>query len=122
MHTAGPGALVDYLVGVRPEEHKFNRGERAALGYRVQPRWTRLHHKVCSLAIFGCYLRLTPRFRNFSYEDVHIEGTQRIAEAVAKYDVDRFIHVSSYNADVNSPSKFFATKVGTSISSRHQQF
>ncbi len=33
--------------------------------------------------------------RNFSLEDVHIEGAERIAEAVAKYDVDRFIHVSS---------------------------
>ena len=42
--------------------------------------------------------------------DVHIEGTERIAEAVAKYDVDRFIHVSSHNADPKSPSEFFATK------------
>lgn len=29
---------------------------------------------------------------------------------MAKYDVDRFIHVSSYNADPNSPASFFATK------------
>lgn len=43
-------------------------------------------------------------------EDVHVEGTARIAEAVAKYDVDRFIHVSSYNADPNSPATFFETK------------
>lgn len=43
-------------------------------------------------------------------EDVHIDGTARIAEAVAKYDVDRFIHLSSYNADPNSPATFFATK------------
>jgi len=49
--------------------------------------------------------------RNFSLEDVHVEGTERIAEAVAKYDVDRFIHVSSYNADPHSTSEFFATKV-----------
>ncbi|CAN8105010.1 unnamed protein product [Discula destructiva] len=48
--------------------------------------------------------------KNFSLEDVHIEGTARIAEAVAKYDVDRFIHVSSYNADPDSPASFFATK------------
>jgi NADH dehydrogenase (ubiquinone) 1 alpha subcomplex subunit 9 len=52
-------------------------------------------------------------FRNFDLEDVHIEGAERIAEAVAKYDVDRFIHVSSYNADKNSPSEFFRTKVCT---------
>jgi len=48
--------------------------------------------------------------KNFSLEDVHVEGTERIAEAVAKYDVDRYIHVSSYNADLNSPSEFFRTK------------
>lgn len=39
-----------------------------------------------------------------------MEGTERIAEAVAKYDVDRFIHMSSYNANLNSPSEFFRTK------------
>ncbi|KAK4156820.1 putative N6-adenine methyltransferase-domain-containing protein [Chaetomidium leptoderma] len=48
--------------------------------------------------------------KNFSLADVHIEGTERIAEAVAKYDVDRFIHVSSYNANPESSSEFFATK------------
>ncbi|KAK0713798.1 hypothetical protein B0T26DRAFT_718406 [Lasiosphaeria miniovina] len=48
--------------------------------------------------------------KNFSLEDVHVEGSERIAEAVAKYDVDRFIHVSSYNADPLSPSEFYATK------------
>lgn len=53
--------------------------------------------------------------RNFTLEDVHVEGTERIAEAVAKYDVDRYIHVSSHNADVNSPSEFFATKVGAVV-------
>lgn len=48
--------------------------------------------------------------KNFSLEDVHVEGTSRICEAVAKYDVDRYIHVSSYNADPNSPAEFFRTK------------
>ncbi len=48
--------------------------------------------------------------RNFDLEDVHVEGAERIAEAVAKYDVDRFIHVSSYNANRDSPSEFFRTK------------
>ncbi|TVY31543.1 NADH-ubiquinone oxidoreductase 40 kDa subunit, mitochondrial [Lachnellula subtilissima] len=48
--------------------------------------------------------------KNFDLEDVHVEGAERIADAVAKYDVDRFIHVSSYNADANSPSEFFRTK------------
>lgn len=42
---------------------------------------------------------------------MHVEGTERIVEATAKYDVDRYIHVSSYNANPNSPSEFYATKV-----------
>ncbi|KAK7521419.1 putative NADH-ubiquinone oxidoreductase 39 kDa subunit [Phyllosticta citriasiana] len=41
---------------------------------------------------------------------VHVEGAERIAEAVAKYDVDRFVHVSSFNADKNSTSEFYSTK------------
>lgn len=55
------------------------------------------------------------RTRNFSLADVHIEGTERIAEAVAKYNVDRFIHVSSYNANPQSASEFYATKVATCL-------
>lgn len=48
--------------------------------------------------------------RNFTLEDVHVEGAERIAEAVAKYDIDRFIHISSFNASKDSPSEFFRTK------------
>jgi NADH dehydrogenase (ubiquinone) 1 alpha subcomplex subunit 9 len=48
--------------------------------------------------------------KNFSLADVHVEGTERIVEAVAKYDVDRYIHVSSHSADTQSPSEFYATK------------
>ncbi|KIW28155.1 uncharacterized protein PV07_07837 [Cladophialophora immunda] len=48
--------------------------------------------------------------KNFSLWDVNVEGVERIAEAVAKYDVDRFIHLSSYNADIDSPSEFFRSK------------
>ncbi|OAR05968.1 hypothetical protein LLEC1_01302 [Akanthomyces lecanii] len=48
--------------------------------------------------------------KNFSLSDVHVEGTERIVDAVAKYDVDRYIHVSSHNANIASPSEFFATK------------
>ncbi|KAH6652073.1 hypothetical protein BKA67DRAFT_572817 [Truncatella angustata] len=48
--------------------------------------------------------------KNYSLDDVHVQGTERIVDAVAKYDVDRYIHVSSYNANPDSPSEFFATK------------
>ncbi|KAF1825136.1 NAD(P)-binding protein [Dissoconium aciculare CBS 342.82] len=48
--------------------------------------------------------------KNFSLEDVHVEGTRRIADAVAKYDVDRFIHMSSHSVHPESPSEFYRTK------------
>jgi NADH dehydrogenase (ubiquinone) 1 alpha subcomplex subunit 9 len=48
--------------------------------------------------------------KNFSFEDVHVWGTQRVAEAVAKYDVDRFVHVSSHSVSPDSPSEFYRTK------------
>ncbi|KAG8424246.1 S-adenosylmethionine-dependent lysine methyltransferase, variant 2 [Metarhizium acridum] len=48
--------------------------------------------------------------KNFSLNDVHVEGTERIVEAVAKYDVDRYIHVSSHSANLQSASEFYATK------------
>ena len=48
--------------------------------------------------------------KNFDFEDVHVDGAHRIAEAVAKYDVDRFGHVSSHSAFADSPSEFYRTK------------
>lgn len=48
--------------------------------------------------------------KNFDFEDVHVEGTRRIANAVAKYDVDRFIQVSSHSVHPESPSEFSRTK------------
>lgn len=59
--------------------------------------------------------------RNFTYEDVHVDGVERIADAVAKYDVDRFIHVSSYNARRDSPSEYFATKVSIFRRNLHER-
>ncbi|KAF2664913.1 NAD(P)-binding protein [Microthyrium microscopicum] len=48
--------------------------------------------------------------KNFDLDDVHVWGASRIAEAVAKYDVDRFVHVSSHSASKDSPSVFYRTK------------
>ena len=48
--------------------------------------------------------------KNFTLEDVHVEGTSRIVEAVAKYDIDRYVHVSSHSATLDSPSEFYRTK------------
>ncbi|RDA83206.1 hypothetical protein CP532_5362 [Ophiocordyceps camponoti-leonardi (nom. inval.)] len=48
--------------------------------------------------------------KNFSLQDVHVKGTERIVEAVKKFNVDRYIHVSSYNANSASVSEFYASK------------
>lgn len=48
--------------------------------------------------------------KNYSFYDVHVEGARRVAEAAKEAGVPRFVHVSSHSADVNSPSKFLATK------------
>jgi NADH dehydrogenase (ubiquinone) 1 alpha subcomplex subunit 9 len=53
---------------------------------------------------------LANSYRNFDLEDVHVWGASRIAEAVAKYDVDRFVHVSSHSVSEDSPSEFYRTK------------
>jgi len=48
--------------------------------------------------------------KNFDFTDVHVDGAHRIATAVAKYDVDRFVHLSSHSALESSPSEFYRTK------------
>ncbi|KAI4655349.1 NADH-ubiquinone oxidoreductase 40 kDa subunit [Alternaria ventricosa] len=48
--------------------------------------------------------------KNFDLEDVHVHGTERIVDAVAKYDIDRFVQVSSHSARLDSPSEFYRTK------------
>lgn len=48
--------------------------------------------------------------KNFDLEDVHVAGTERIVESVAKYDIDRYVHVSSHSASLDSPSEFYRTK------------
>ena len=48
--------------------------------------------------------------KNFSMADVNIAVAERIANAAKEAGVPRFIHVSSYNANPNSDSIFYATK------------
>lgn len=48
--------------------------------------------------------------KNFSMADVNIGITERIANAVKEAGNPRFVHVSSYNANPNSESIFYATK------------
>jgi len=48
--------------------------------------------------------------KNFSMADVNIALTERIAQAAKDAGVPRFVHVSSYNANPESKSIFYATK------------
>ncbi|PWN40506.1 putative NADH2 dehydrogenase 40K chain [Ceraceosorus guamensis] len=48
--------------------------------------------------------------KNFSFNDVHVSGAQRIAGVADACGVSRLIHVSHLNADKNSPSAFLRTK------------
>lgn len=46
--------------------------------------------------------------RNYSYDDVHVEGARRLARLARESGVVRFIHMSSLNASENpsTVSKF----------------
>lgn len=48
--------------------------------------------------------------KNFSFSDTHITIAGRIAEACAKYNVDRFVHLSALGANSDSPSAFLQSK------------
>ncbi|ODV83561.1 hypothetical protein CANARDRAFT_29789 [[Candida] arabinofermentans NRRL YB-2248] len=48
--------------------------------------------------------------KNFTMADSNIEATRRIAKLAKEFNVPRFIQVSSYNANPDSPSIFYATK------------
>ncbi|TPX68591.1 hypothetical protein SpCBS45565_g03027 [Spizellomyces sp. 'palustris'] len=48
--------------------------------------------------------------KNFTFEQVHIEGAARIARICKEEGVSKLIHVSALNADENSNSHFLRTK------------
>lgn len=49
--------------------------------------------------------------RNYSFDDTHVKVVHRIAKMAAETGtVDKFIHVSAYGADLNSPSAFLRSK------------
>lgn len=56
--------------------------------------------------------------KNFTFDLVHHQGAARIAEACAKYDVDRFVQVSAIGADVDSPSGFLRSKAMGELATR----
>ncbi|KAI8989602.1 hypothetical protein BDB01DRAFT_848755 [Pilobolus umbonatus] len=48
--------------------------------------------------------------KNFTYNDVHVEGSRALAEVCAETDVAKFIQVSALNASEDSTSQFLRTK------------
>lgn len=48
--------------------------------------------------------------RNYSMEDVHVVGAEKIAEAAKQCGVNQLIHVSALNAHAGSESKFYQVK------------
>lgn len=68
----------------------------------------------CTRAHAGGALRLTIHHpsphRNFTFDDVHAKGAERIAAIAADAGVSRFIHVSHLNAEASSPSAYLRAK------------
>lgn len=84
------------------------------LRYRVQHRRPRLRDQVCSptrFSVCDAVLTLWPmRKRNFTYDDVHVKGAERIAKVSASIGVPRLVHVSHLNASPTSASQFYRSK------------
>merc|ERR1711962_192973 len=58
--------------------------------------------------------------RNYTFEDIHIEGARNLARIAKATGVNRFIHVSALNADMASPSKFLRTKAAGEVVVREE--
>ena len=52
-------------------------------------------------------------FRNFKFEDVHVDGARRLAKVAKECGVERFIHVSALNAEDSPERKVFFPKTGS---------
>jgi NADH dehydrogenase (ubiquinone) 1 alpha subcomplex subunit 9 len=57
---------------------------------------------------------------HFSWDDVHVKGAERIARLCQEEGVSRLIHVSSLNAQLNSPSEFLRSKAEGELKVKEQ--
>ncbi|KAK0247515.1 Protein-lysine N-methyltransferase efm5 [Friedmanniomyces endolithicus] len=65
-----------------------------------------VRHSDIVYNLLGWYYRTN----KFNFDSVHVEGTRRIVEAVAKYDTNSFVQVSTHSANPQSPSRYHRTK------------
>jgi uncharacterized protein YbjT (DUF2867 family) len=70
-----------------------------------------------SASIFG-HSHAMYDHRNFSFNDVHVLGSRRIARIAQSAGVSRFIHVSHLNASPDSPSAFYRSKYEAELAVR----
>jgi nucleoside-diphosphate-sugar epimerase len=47
---------------------------------------------------------------NYSFHDAHVKSAYRIVKLAKQSGIARFVHISTLNPDINSPSKWIATK------------
>jgi len=56
--------------------------------------------------------------RNYSFEKIHVEGAQRVAQLAKELGVAKLIHVSALNADLDSDSHFLRSKAEGEVAVR----
>lgn len=110
---ARQGAQV--VVPYRGEDDKRHLRVLGDLGQIVPLEWDLRNDKQIEecLRHSDTVVNLTGRnyeTKNFSFQDVHVEGARRIAEAAQAAGVARLIHVSHLSANHESPSAFLRSK------------
>jgi NADH dehydrogenase len=64
----------------------------------------------CAAVIHLVGIIVEKRSRGITFPRIHIEGTQRVADAARRADVKRFIHMSALGARPNAVSEYHKTK------------
>lgn len=60
--------------------------------------------------VYGALILWPVCKRNFTFDDVHEKGAERIAKVSASVGVPRLVHISHLNASPTSASQFYRTK------------
>lgn len=62
---------------------------------------------------------LNRRNRNFTLDQIHVDGARKIAKYARELGIPRLIHVSALNADEKSSAEFFRVKVRAGAYNEH---